>query len=52
VYHVTIDVKAGKVHILRQQRTAPPPMIDSVDDEFWAGSDKDYDFRGSDSDED
>jgi ubiquitin-conjugating enzyme E2 R len=31
---------------------APPPKADNTDDDFWAESDEEYDFGGSDSDED
>jgi ubiquitin-conjugating enzyme E2 R len=43
------DIPAGFV-MPTSFEPAPPPKQESVDDDFWAESDEEYDFGGSDSD--
>lgn len=44
-----LDIPAGFV-MPTSFEPAPPPKQDNVDDDFWAESDEEYDFGGSDSD--
>ncbi|KAL9621568.1 MAG: hypothetical protein Q9160_003960 [Pyrenula sp. 1 TL-2023] len=50
------DVEASKADIpegfvLPTHESTKPPVVEKIDDDFWADSDQDDDFGGSDSDE-
>lgn len=50
------DVEASKADIPKEfimptHESTKPPIIEKIDDDFWADSDQDDDFGGSDSDE-
>lgn len=50
------DVEASKADIpegfvMPTHESTKPPVVEKIDDDFWADSDQDNDFGGSDSDE-
>lgn len=50
------DVEASKADIpegfvMPTHESTKPPVVEKIDDDFWADSDQDDDFGGSDSDE-